>query len=453
MASRKQKGPKGSRVDTPFDRFCALNSVEAIAKKCKFPILQTPQDIFNSEEIGKVWLDSENEGRAKIGIKLIGQFEDDKRPHITEEEKNRYTMQSIASYTYFQRYLNDFFHDFLQTPEQTIELVITLLNSDYMTSLGQKVYYNAVYILIPLMPHLTQDDCEKILTNLNNASFYLEPLTGEKAEYEPPNEELDFAYEGQHFLWGKYQKVFPYASNIFMLTYCKIMLTDSFWDNSARHTVAMHSIDNTLIKIHAPHFITYLIDLYSGILASKRFKYLVDGIIQNLNELGVFRKTFPFIKAVYKEGRVETPNAGHLKDFFPQNGIKPAFSDKDFLMNLSDDVWAIMYRPEDKYLHDDEFLQLKTEYIKELTKLYRLSEWKMSSDQVECNTIGCSVVRKFKDLAPSEGDEDPPLGSCMMRCSLCKVRYYCSVECQRKSWNDGHKIACRYLAAISKYKI
>ena len=30
-------------------------------------------------------------------------------------------------------------------------------------------------------------------------------------------------------------------------------------------------------------------------------------------------------------------------------------------------------------------------------------------------------------------------------CSACKNATYCSIECQRKDWKDGHKIQCKKL--------
>ena len=33
--------------------------------------------------------------------------------------------------------------------------------------------------------------------------------------------------------------------------------------------------------------------------------------------------------------------------------------------------------------------------------------------------------------------------TCLTRCGRCKATYYCSKECQRSAWKDGHKMACR----------
>ena len=31
-------------------------------------------------------------------------------------------------------------------------------------------------------------------------------------------------------------------------------------------------------------------------------------------------------------------------------------------------------------------------------------------------------------------------------CSACKTRFYCSVDCQRNDWKQGHKDECKELA-------
>jgi len=36
----------------------------------------------------------------------------------------------------------------------------------------------------------------------------------------------------------------------------------------------------------------------------------------------------------------------------------------------------------------------------------------------------------------------------LKRCSRCKTAIYCSVECQRREWTDGHKVLCASLADL-----
>ncbi|KAJ6540862.1 hypothetical protein DFH09DRAFT_64066 [Mycena vulgaris] len=44
-----------------------------------------------------------------------------------------------------------------------------------------------------------------------------------------------------------------------------------------------------------------------------------------------------------------------------------------------------------------------------------------------CDNLQCGVIRARTDLR---------------RCSGCQSYYYCSAECQRSDWNDGHRAAC-----------
>ena len=37
----------------------------------------------------------------------------------------------------------------------------------------------------------------------------------------------------------------------------------------------------------------------------------------------------------------------------------------------------------------------------------------------------------------------------LKKCSKCKMIYYCNISCQENSWNEYHKIECRYLRKIS----
>ena len=44
----------------------------------------------------------------------------------------------------------------------------------------------------------------------------------------------------------------------------------------------------------------------------------------------------------------------------------------------------------------------------------------------------------------------PPIGKPFMRCSRCKTRSYCSIECQRKNWPE-HKAACVVASAATEH--
>jgi len=45
-------------------------------------------------------------------------------------------------------------------------------------------------------------------------------------------------------------------------------------------------------------------------------------------------------------------------------------------------------------------------------------------------------------------DKVDPTGSEFKRCSRCKVALYCSADCQRNHWKDGHKEDCKSLQAL-----
>ena len=37
----------------------------------------------------------------------------------------------------------------------------------------------------------------------------------------------------------------------------------------------------------------------------------------------------------------------------------------------------------------------------------------------------------------------------LKKCSKCKLVYYCKKSCQETSWNDYHKVECKYLRKLS----
>eukprot|EP01112_Ceratiomyxa_fruticulosa_P018107 TRINITY_DN574_c0_g1_i6.p1 TRINITY_DN574_c0_g1~~TRINITY_DN574_c0_g1_i6.p1 ORF type:complete len:450 (-),score=55.72 TRINITY_DN574_c0_g1_i6:116-1465(-) len=341
-----------------------------------------------------------------------------------------------------------FFKNFLVNPRQTIELMIAILNYCHPLIDGT-VYANAVYILIPLMPHLTEDDCRAILANFNCRSFYIDVESKKLAMYNAAEPQIR---EGDHLLLGLYQFLLPYASDIFMATYVKLLLDKSFWATPERHRMAFDT-NTELLRFHAPHLTPLLMDLFTCAIVSKDIEYLVIGSVFKLDNLGVFCKSFPLIKLAYQEKRIKRELIGHLKEFLLKNKVKPAACDKAFLVEESN---TVIIEPEMK----DPRKKLKLlglEYMKELQALCAISSWKMLSDEVECNFIGCSNVKKFKELTKQQHSGDGITTSqevdYMLRCGKCKARYYCSVECQQKSWIGGHKVLCSHIAAVSKYKL
>ena len=38
----------------------------------------------------------------------------------------------------------------------------------------------------------------------------------------------------------------------------------------------------------------------------------------------------------------------------------------------------------------------------------------------------------------------------LKKCGACHVRSYCSVECQKAAWKDGHKIECERIREVWK---
>jgi hypothetical protein len=43
-------------------------------------------------------------------------------------------------------------------------------------------------------------------------------------------------------------------------------------------------------------------------------------------------------------------------------------------------------------------------------------------------------------------------GPNLKKCGGCKTAYYCSVECQRANWKDGHKLLCKILGKLEAEK-
>eukprot|EP01112_Ceratiomyxa_fruticulosa_P018108 TRINITY_DN574_c0_g1_i7.p1 TRINITY_DN574_c0_g1~~TRINITY_DN574_c0_g1_i7.p1 ORF type:complete len:452 (-),score=53.65 TRINITY_DN574_c0_g1_i7:116-1471(-) len=362
--------------------------------------------------------------------------------HFTETANKSFKKLEIATKTFFKY--------FLVNPRQTIELVIALLNYCH-PSVDRNIYIHTLYMLIPLMPHLTEDDCRAILANFNCRSFYIDVESKKLAMYNAAEPQIR---EGDHLLLGLYQFLLPYASDIFMATYVKLLLDKSFWATPERHRMAFDT-NTELLRFHAPHLTPLLMDLFTCAIVGKGLELLMDLSAFNLDNLDVFCKALPLVKLVYKEERVEHESAGHFKDLLLKNEVKPAECDKKFLVEESYKV--VSYHRTIEEISQKELEHLRKEYMKELQALCAISSWKMLSDEVECNFIGCSNVKKFKELTKQQHSGDGITTSqevdYMLRCGKCKARYYCSVECQQKSWIGGHKVLCSHIAAVSKYKL
>eukprot|EP01112_Ceratiomyxa_fruticulosa_P017337 TRINITY_DN5387_c0_g1_i1.p1 TRINITY_DN5387_c0_g1~~TRINITY_DN5387_c0_g1_i1.p1 ORF type:complete len:445 (-),score=77.90 TRINITY_DN5387_c0_g1_i1:17-1351(-) len=365
-------------------------------------------------------------------IKFSGSAIKPKMPPFSSlrpEEQEIFINKAVEAGHRFEVGATKVYRDYLANPRKISELLIGIF-SDCHPRIGGKVYSNAVYILIPLMKQLTEEDCRGVLSNFNCGSFYLDTETREPTVYKLPTEDHPLGNNGIH----------------------------------------------------------YLADL--------------------------FCKMLPLIKLIYQEERVDRKRTYHFKDFLLKNSVKPADSDKPFLVKESNHVWI-----DDEVEDSQEGLKLaKIKYMKDLQTVCELREWKMMSDEVECNYIACSVVKKYKDLTQLSSEEidenytpqeightigednqnnenhqtdeatneqsnpptmdkkneqtdkskesndniqanssssTPPMSrdnNYMLRCGKCKARYYCSVECQRKSWIVGHKAFCSHISSASKYK-
>eukprot|EP01112_Ceratiomyxa_fruticulosa_P014588 TRINITY_DN4192_c0_g3_i1.p1 TRINITY_DN4192_c0_g3~~TRINITY_DN4192_c0_g3_i1.p1 ORF type:complete len:418 (+),score=62.47 TRINITY_DN4192_c0_g3_i1:340-1593(+) len=298
---------------------------------------------------------------------------------ITEIEKEYYTLTARKSCAEFQLFLHEFFADFLVEPRQTIELVIAILKH-YYTHIDYEVYVHAIYIVVPLMTLLTEEDCLNFLSNLNCQSFYVDGTTGERVQFEPPSNDFPTGYEGEHVLYRKYPHVFPFATDLFMLTYVKLVLNKNFWANPARHSMAIEVFKPKLVAFYAPQFIPLLMDMYTFFIVSKDFDYFADSGVNIPDGLGVFCKILPIAKLAYQKGGIQHQSIGHFKDFLLSNKVKPAEVDKPFLVKESDHMWGIA----PFWDLQKQKQRRKLDYMKDLQSLCQMKEWKMLSDEVEC---------------------------------------------------------------------
>eukprot|EP01112_Ceratiomyxa_fruticulosa_P018112 TRINITY_DN574_c0_g2_i2.p1 TRINITY_DN574_c0_g2~~TRINITY_DN574_c0_g2_i2.p1 ORF type:complete len:532 (-),score=83.97 TRINITY_DN574_c0_g2_i2:942-2537(-) len=489
----------------------------------QFRRLPPAQTVWQREKINppctpEVLFDAKKEGNASMKYLLY-----DSMP---PEQQKEYKVKARKLLTDFESFFVRFFRGFLVEPRKMIELVVGIL-SHYHPHVRKDVYMNAIYIVVPLMPHLTEEDCRAIISNLNETSFYFNPKTGKPAVFEPSTDpDCDpFGYEGEHLFVDKYYPL-VYASEIFMKTYVKMVLDKNFWVHETRHKnaiVMFTSMDSDLIIFKAPHFSTLLLDFFSCVLVRNDVNYMMDDVVSNICFSGLFVKVLPLMKLGYQEERIEPVTVGHYIHLLRRRDVKPADCDKPFLVRECNKV-SVCCRVKER---EKAIRAAKREYMEDLYHLCQMDDWKMLSDEVECNFIGCNVVKKFKDLTQHSSDEvnekplqqidhanklnnnnhnnnnnistannentessknitnsetnqNPPTDqnrasnsdtpsislsssfvtttvnapiSYMLRCGKCKARYYCSVECQQKSWISGHKILCSHIASVSKYKL
>ena len=65
------------------------------------------------------------------------------------------------------------------------------------------------------------------------------------------------------------------------------------------------------------------------------------------------------------------------------------------------------------------------------------------------SVVNSSMVNSICDFCFQTSDNNDNNG--FKKCSGCKRVYYCSVHCQRQSWNSGHREECQYLRKVKKY--
>jgi hypothetical protein len=54
-------------------------------------------------------------------------------------------------------------------------------------------------------------------------------------------------------------------------------------------------------------------------------------------------------------------------------------------------------------------------------------------------TLARKAARRLCDVCARQGDESE---LCFPVCDVCSSRRYCSIDCQRQDWAEGHREAC-----------
>lgn len=78
----------------------------------------------------------------------------------------------------------------------------------------------------------------------------------------------------------------------------------------------------------------------------------------------------------------------------------------------------------------------------ELPKI-KPEDWKAELCLIVCDNVKCAKNTMFNPNT----DKIP-----YKRCSGCKRNYYCSIQCHKYSWRDGHKDACKSIHQECDYK-
>ena len=66
------------------------------------------------------------------------------------------------------------------------------------------------------------------------------------------------------------------------------------------------------------------------------------------------------------------------------------------------------------------------------------------------SVVNTSVVNSICDFCFQTSNSSTD-NNAFKKCSGCKCVYYCSVHCQRQSWNSGHREECQYLRKVKKF--
>ena len=69
-----------------------------------------------------------------------------------------------------------------------------------------------------------------------------------------------------------------------------------------------------------------------------------------------------------------------------------------------------------------------------------------SSAHICSNVTNCPLVAQWNEAAPEDRDS-VPLSEELFACSACRSKLYCSRDCQRLDWLNGHKQECPQLRA------